>query len=124
MGAMNRLYSVFRPKYWSLKYRIAIAVALLFVIMVTLTNALQMRLLREDMGHVLADQQYTLVQRAAREIDTKFETGISVLAGAAAFITDADMAQPARMREEFRGRRILDDVTGMHDDDARRTLAG
>jgi diguanylate cyclase (GGDEF)-like protein/PAS domain S-box-containing protein len=99
---MNWLYAVFRPKYWSLKYRIAIAVAVLFVLMVTATNAVQMRLLREDMGRVLAEQQFTLVQRAAREIDTKFETGISVLAGAAAFVTDADMAQPLKMREEFR----------------------
>jgi diguanylate cyclase (GGDEF)-like protein/PAS domain S-box-containing protein len=100
MGAMNWLYSAFRPKYWSLKYKIAIAVGALFVVMVLATNALEMRLLREDLGHVLAEQQFTLVQRTARDIDQKFETGISVLAGTAAFITDADMAQPARLRDE------------------------
>jgi hypothetical protein len=99
---MNRLLGAFSLRHWSIKYRIAIAVAVLFVAMVALTNALEMRLLREDMGRVLSDQQFTLVQRAAREIDTKFEISISVLAGSAAFITDADLAQPARLREQFR----------------------
>lgn len=98
---MNWLYAAFRPRYWSLKYRIAISVALLFVLMVLGTNAVQMRLLREDLGRVLSEQQYTLVQRSARDIDQKFETGISVLAGTAAFITDADLAQPARLRDEI-----------------------
>lgn len=102
MQAMNRIWAAVRLSHWSIKYRIALAVALLFVVMVATTNALQTRLLREDMGRVLSDQQYTLVQRAAREIDSKFETGVSVLAGTAAFITEADMAQPARLREQFR----------------------
>src|SRR5579862_3353089 len=102
MGAMNWLYSVIRPRYWSLKYRIAIAVATLFVLMVLATNALQMRLLREDLGRVLSEQQFTLVQRTATDIDSKFETSIAVLAGTAALITDAGMGQPARLRDEFR----------------------
>jgi diguanylate cyclase (GGDEF)-like protein/PAS domain S-box-containing protein len=101
MQAMNRILAAVRLRHWSIKYRIAFAVALLFVVMVALTNALQMRLLREDMGRVLSEQQFSLVQRTAREIDSKFETGISVLAGTAAFISDADMAQPARLREEL-----------------------
>ena len=104
---MAPLLAKLRPRGWSLKYRIAFAVAVVFVVMVAITNALQMRLLREDLGRMLAEQQFTLVQRMAREIDAKFETGISVLASTAALITSTDVAQPLHLREEFRARPAL-----------------
>ena len=104
---MAPIFAALRPRAWSMKYRIAIAVAAVFVVVVFLTNALQMRLLREDLGGLLAGQQFTLAQHIAREIDTKFETGISVLAGTAAFISAADLAQPQRLRETLRQRPAL-----------------
>jgi diguanylate cyclase (GGDEF)-like protein/PAS domain S-box-containing protein len=102
MRAMSRIIDAIRLRSWSLKYRIAIAVALLFIVVMAATNAVQMRLLRDDMGRVLAEQQYSLVQRTAKEIDLKFESGISVLAGTAALLTDADLSQPSRLREQLR----------------------
>jgi len=104
---MASVFAKLRPRGWSMKYRIAFAVALLFAFTVAATNALQLRLLRDDLGRLLAQQQFTLVQRLAREIDAKFETGIAVLAGTAAFITPADLAHPEQLREELRQRPAL-----------------
>ena len=104
---MKRLFSAFRLRAWSLKYRLAIAVGLLFAVTVLITNALQLRLLRNDVGRVLSEQQYTLVQRMAHEIDAKFDTGVAALAGTAAFVTEADIAQPERLREQLRARPAL-----------------
>jgi diguanylate cyclase (GGDEF)-like protein/PAS domain S-box-containing protein len=94
-------------KSLSIKNRVAFAVALLFVVVIGASSTLQMHLLRDDFTRVLSDQQYSLVKRVAGEIDAKFETSVSALAGTAAFIAAGDLAKPAELREQFRQRPAL-----------------
>ena len=103
MQAMNRILAAVRLRHWSIKYRIAFAVALLFVVMVALTNALQIRLLREDMGRVLSEQQFTLVQRtAARDRLEVRDRHLRAGGHRGLHQRCATCAQPARLREQFR----------------------
>jgi diguanylate cyclase (GGDEF)-like protein/PAS domain S-box-containing protein len=105
-GPVNRTPRRLR-KSWSIKDRVALAVALLFVVVVGAASTLQIQLLRNDFTQVLSEQQHSLVRRVAHEIDAKFETGVSALAGTAAFIDDTDLANPALLREQFRRRPAL-----------------
>src|SRR3974390_536768 len=104
---MAGVLSKVRFKFWTIKDRVAIAVAVLFVVAVAASSAVQMRALREDFTRVLSDEQYSLVKRMAREIDAKFATSVRALAGTAAFITARDLAQPAMLREQFHERPAL-----------------
>ena len=92
---------------WSIKDRVAAAVAVLFMVAVAVSSALQNRGLREDFTRVLAEEQYALVKRTAHDIDAKFAACVSALAGTAAFIRPADLAQPAQLREQFHERPSL-----------------
>jgi diguanylate cyclase (GGDEF)-like protein/PAS domain S-box-containing protein len=88
-------------KYWSIKSRVALTVGLLFVAATGVVSIVQMQLLRAEHGRLISLQQYSLVERMARDIDAKFETGERALAGTAAYIDEKDLADPAKLRREF-----------------------
>ena len=86
----------------SIKTRAAVVVALMFVLLIVASGALQMRSLRADFARVISEQQFSLVKRVARDIDAKFESGAAVLGATASFIDAADIANVDGLREELR----------------------
>ncbi|HEX3062707.1 MAG TPA: hypothetical protein VHP55_08535, partial [Usitatibacter sp.] len=94
-------------KPWSIKDRVAFAVALLFVAVLVVASTIQMRLLEGDFVRIVSDQQASLVARVAREIDSKFETGAGALSATAAFMDERDLADPPHIRKQFAERPSL-----------------
>jgi len=94
-------------KPWSIKDRVAFAVALLFVAVLVVASTIQMRLLEGDFVRIVSDQQASLVTRVAREIDSKFETGAGALSATAAFMDERDLADPPHIRKQFAERPSL-----------------
>ncbi|MEO5691520.1 MAG: diguanylate cyclase [Usitatibacter sp.] len=101
-------------KAWSIKARVAMVVALMFVAMVVAVSLMQMHFLRKDFTDVISDQQYSLVQRVARELDAKLETSTRALAATAAFIAEGNLDRPEQLGREFERQpalmKIFDDM--------------
>ena len=94
-------------KPWSIKDRVAFAVALLFVAVLVAASTIQMRLLENDFVRIVSEQQASLANRVAREIDSKFETGAGALSATAAFMDERDLAAPLEIRRQFAERPSL-----------------
>jgi diguanylate cyclase (GGDEF)-like protein/PAS domain S-box-containing protein len=92
---------------WTIKDRVALGVALLFVAALIAVGAVQRRLMQADLARIVTDQQATMVNRVAREIDSKFETGANALSATAAFIDERDLSDPKKMRKDFAERPAL-----------------
>ncbi|HEX4332645.1 MAG TPA: diguanylate cyclase [Usitatibacter sp.] len=92
---------------WSIKERVAFAVALLVVAVLVVASTIQMRLLEDDFVRIVSEQQASLVARVAHEIDSKFETGAGALSATAAFMDERDLADPAQVRRQFAERPSL-----------------
>jgi diguanylate cyclase (GGDEF)-like protein/PAS domain S-box-containing protein len=91
----------------SIKDRVALAVALLFVAVLGAASTLEMRLLETDFVRIVGEQQASLVGRVAGEIDSKFETGAGALSATAAFMDERDLADPDQIRNQFTERPSL-----------------
>ena len=94
-------------KPWSIKDRVAFAVALAFVAILVAASTIQMRLLEDDFVRIVSDQQASLANRVAHEIDGKFETCAGALSATAAFMDERDLADPAQIRKQFAERPSL-----------------
>src|ERR1043166_4918179 len=73
----------------SIKSKLALVCAGMFIALVALITLVQMPLVRSEMAAVLSDQQFTLVTREAGDIDEKLALRRHVLASAAAMMPAA-----------------------------------
>src|ERR1043166_2286820 len=73
----------------SIKSKLALVCAGMFIALVARITLVQMHLVRSEMAAVLSDQQFTLVTREAGDIDEKLALRRHVLASAAAMMPAA-----------------------------------
>jgi len=88
-------------KPWSIKDRVSLSVAVLFVAVLVAAGFVQRRLVQVDLARIVEEQQASLVERVARDIDSKFETGAGALSASASFIDERDLADPKVMRKHL-----------------------
>jgi diguanylate cyclase (GGDEF)-like protein/PAS domain S-box-containing protein len=91
----------------SIKDRVALAVALLFVAVLVAASTIEMRLLEADFARIVGEQQASLVGRVAGEIDSKFEAGAGGLSATAALMDERDLADPQQFRRQLAERPLL-----------------
>lgn len=103
MQKLNQTLSGLR----SLKARIALAVGLMFAVVITGIVVAQLHQTRESMGHMLADQQTTLVNRTAEDIDDKFQDRKDALAATAIGLAGPLEARPENAQLLLRDREAL-----------------
>ncbi len=63
----------------SLKGKAALGATVLIVAVLVLVSAIQMRYMRADLSRMLADENFSLVARTAKDLDTRLETSRDVL---------------------------------------------
>jgi len=86
---------------WSIKDRVSLAVALLFVVALVAAGMVQRRLVQGDIIRLVTEQQASLVERVGRDIDSKFETGAGALSATASHLDERDLADPRELRRQL-----------------------
>ncbi len=91
----------------SLKWKAVIGVTLLTVSVLVLVSAIQMRFMRQDLTHLLSDEHYALVSRAAKDLDNRLETSRDVLVQLAKGLPIELLQSAEQTRQYFRARPAL-----------------
>src|SRR5690349_4658817 len=99
MGAQQGVSRGMKP--WSIKDRVSLSVAVLFVAVLVAAGFVQRRLVQVDLAGIVEAQQASLVERVARDIDTKFETGGDALSATASFIDERELGDLKVMRRRL-----------------------
>jgi PAS domain S-box-containing protein len=88
----------------SLKWRAVIGVTILTVTVLVSVSIVQLHYMRRDFTRVLSEQQFSLVARAAADIDSKFESYTEVLVRSSAQVPREILDDGAALREYYRVR--------------------
>ncbi len=88
----------------SLKWKAVIGVTVLTVAVLVLVSAIQMRFMRQDLTHLLSDEHFELVSRAAKDLDNRLETSRDVLVQLAKGLPIELLQSADQTRQYFRAR--------------------
>jgi len=91
----------------SLKFKVVVGILLLTLVVIVLVSAVQMHFMRQDMSHMLSDQQFAEVSRTARDLDAKIEQDRDVLVRLAKGIPVAQLQSREATRGYFMARPAL-----------------
>ncbi len=91
----------------SLKTRVALFTLAIFVIGIWVLAFYASRMLREDMQHLLGEQQFSSVALVADHINQELETRLQILGKVAGIISPAILGKPAALQALLEERLIL-----------------
>ncbi len=91
----------------SLKSKAVLGVTILTVAVLVLASAIQMRFMREDLARLLADENFSLVSHAAKDLDNKLEASRDVLVRLANSFPLERLRSPDAALDYFRARPAL-----------------
>lgn len=95
-------------RFSSIKFKVALAATLLFLLAMAVISVIQARQLRAESSRILSDQQFTLVSHMAEDIEEKINTRRAVLGSEATLLPAEFVNQPEKLHQRF------DDAIALH----------
>lgn len=91
----------------NLKWRVAVAVTCMTLLLVAVLGSVQRFQMRRDFVEIIAQQQFSLVSRTAEDLDSKFATYTDLLAKSAGRLPPELLKDPAQLRRYYEARPAL-----------------